>query len=507
MFFRLFNITLVAAVVVFTGGCAIQPTPMTDADRQQRIDTDLEQMFTEQEPLQGPLTLHEALARALKYNLDRRVKLMEEALARSAAHASKLDMLPQLTASAGYHDRNNDSGASSESLLSGVQSLEPSTSQQREYSTSSLGVAWNILDFGVSYYTAKQESDRVLVTQELKRKVVQNIVVDVQSAWWRALVAQQLGKEILEVREEARNALARSKQLQERFISNPLEQLKHQKTLLDLLNKLSQTYKEMSKAKVELATLINLKPGTDYDIAIPESELLPKLPDMSLHEMETMALSQRPELREEDYKQRIDALEVRKAVARMFPGLEIQFSREHNSNDYLYNNTWSQIGVQLSWNIFNLFTGQAAREHAEVRVQFDNMRRMALSMAVLTQTHLAMRKYEEALADYNIARQLKDVEDKILKHVKAQISASRSSEQERIATRTSALRSRLRSGLAYAQLQTAVARIYHSLGVDLMPDTIQGSDLQSVASALEQHLRRVYNGTYQHTAKPVNNQP
>ena len=33
-----------------------------------------------------------------------------------------------------------------------------------------LGLSWNVLDFGVSYYQSKQNADRLLVAQERRRK-------------------------------------------------------------------------------------------------------------------------------------------------------------------------------------------------------------------------------------------------------------------------------------------------------------------------------------------------
>lgn|GEM_PF-6895012 len=45
------------------------------------------------EPITGPLSLDEAIARALKYNLDRRVKVMEEALTLDQLDAASWDML------------------------------------------------------------------------------------------------------------------------------------------------------------------------------------------------------------------------------------------------------------------------------------------------------------------------------------------------------------------------------------------------------------------------------
>ena len=48
-------------------------------------------------------------------------------------------------------------------------------------------MSWNLLDFGVSYYRARQQADQVLIAEERKRKVVQNILADTRNAYWRAL--------------------------------------------------------------------------------------------------------------------------------------------------------------------------------------------------------------------------------------------------------------------------------------------------------------------------------
>ena len=55
-----------------------------------------------QEPVTGPITFYEAAARALKYNLDYRLKLMESALAANLRDVSSYEMLPRLVASAGH---------------------------------------------------------------------------------------------------------------------------------------------------------------------------------------------------------------------------------------------------------------------------------------------------------------------------------------------------------------------------------------------------------------------
>jgi len=97
-----------AALVL--AGCSVTPVPLTLADHAERVDKDVSSLFADQEPVTGAITLEEAMARAIKYNLDHRLKVMENALASHQLTSANLSMLPNLTATAGYSGRNNFAG-------------------------------------------------------------------------------------------------------------------------------------------------------------------------------------------------------------------------------------------------------------------------------------------------------------------------------------------------------------------------------------------------------------
>ncbi|RUT67503.1 TolC family protein, partial [Flavobacterium cupreum] len=94
-------------------GCAVAPEPVSVAERSERVRDDVATLFKDMEPVAGDVTLHEAFARALKYNYDYRLRSMERSMAEAQLDLSKYDMLPRLTASAGYTSRSNDAGARS----------------------------------------------------------------------------------------------------------------------------------------------------------------------------------------------------------------------------------------------------------------------------------------------------------------------------------------------------------------------------------------------------------
>ena len=174
----------------------------------------------------------------------------------------------------------------------------------------------------MSYAQAQQRADEVLVAAELRRKAQQNLALDIQTAWWRVAAAQQTAGEIETLLAQAEAALDKSDQSVQSKLNPPLKALTLQKGLLELINRLAQLRKEAQVAKVQLAGLINLPPGTAYTVA-PMAEDVPQAPGLAVQDMEQLALTSRPELREEDYRKRITAQEARKALLRMLPGVEL----------------------------------------------------------------------------------------------------------------------------------------------------------------------------------------
>jgi len=105
------RLAFASSLLVFMVGCSTKVAPLTDEERAARASVDVESMFFGQEPVTGPITLGEAIARSITYNLDHRLKRMETALAVRKYDFDKTGMLPRLVADAGYSRRSNDPGA------------------------------------------------------------------------------------------------------------------------------------------------------------------------------------------------------------------------------------------------------------------------------------------------------------------------------------------------------------------------------------------------------------
>ncbi|GAA4325751.1 hypothetical protein GCM10023144_08410 [Pigmentiphaga soli] len=468
-------------------GCTITPTPISQEQIAARAQKDQAEMYKDQVPLAAPLTFSTALARALKYNLDYRLKMMESALSHGLLEVSELDMLPKLVAEAGYTARTNDSGGTSIGIEDRVISLRPSTSEEREHFYGRATLSWNALDFGLSYYRAKQAADDYNIAEERRRKILQNIVQDVRSAYWRALGAQQLLGEANKLADRIQDALQKSREAERAGVLPPAQSLAYQRALLDAATLINVKRQEMQFAKRELAALMSLPPGTDFTL-VEESEnpLVPVPADMD--KLELQALEKRPELREEDYKARQDQLEAKKQIAALFPSLNLYVGPRYDTNDYLYNNNWAESGVSLSMNLLRLAGLPTLRKTNEARLKADDARRQALSMAVITQVRVAVERYKLAMVDHDLAAESTRVDQRLASISRVGSNNKLDSELEALRTESRAVVSRFQLATAYAAAQAAYGRILNSVGIDLLPDTVTGTDIPTLAKAIDTSL-------------------
>ena len=458
----------IGVIALSLAGCAVAPKPLTDAERRTEVQTDLKAMFAGQEPLTRPLSLPEAYQRAVKYNLERRVKQMEEAVAVDGLGIANMDMLPKLTADAGYLNRSNTLAESSTSILTGRQSLEPSTSTDLNRGISGLTFSWNILDFGVSYFAARQSADRVLIALEHRRKVAQNLVRDVRSAYWRTAAAQVLSGRIDRSIREAETALVTSRSVENEALRSPVEALRYQRTLLDLIRQLEEVRHRLMIAKTELAALINLPPGQDYTLDLPPDAQLTFEPiDEPIERLEQVALVRNPDLRELSYQARISVNEVHRSILSLLPGLNFSYGPQYDSNTFLVNRWWGEGAARVSWNLMSLLSGPRVIHRSRDAVKLAEAQRQAVAMAVLAKLHLAYQAYLDAGREYGRARTLAEVDERLYAQLSGRAAAEAQSELEPIVAGVASVASSLRRYESYSNMQAALGRLYDTVGIDI----------------------------------------
>ena len=473
------------ACAVMLVACTNVPVPLTEMENA-TIAADLRAGVTDgQEPITGSVDLYEAMARALKYNLDHRVAMMEYDLAARDYDLSKYDMLPQIVANGGYYGRNNEAGSSSLSLLSGRQSLEPSTSTERDVFNTDLTASWNILDFGVSKIRSEQLGDESLIYAERRRKAIISLMEDVHRAYWRAVSAQRLGQRLEALEADVIRAYDDSRALYTDGRTAPMPALSYQRELNDIRAQAQKMKRELSMARMELAALMNLPAGTEFTLEIPAYMPAPGQIIMPFDEMIDTALQNRPEIRESSYAVRIGHGEVKKAALEALPGLQLYGGVNANSNDFLFNNDWVSYGAKASWNLIKIFETPTRKRRAEAKLALEEERAMAAAMAVMTQVSIARARYDALLEEYNTATRGMEVQNDILGQVSMMSQARTVSRQTLVREQMNAIIAEARRDSAHAEMQEASANIYTSMGYDPYAANITGQeDIQTLSESL-----------------------
>ncbi|MFV9657658.1 TolC family protein [Pseudomonas sp. NY15366] len=436
------------------------------------------------EPILGALTLDQAIARALKYNLDRRARMLEEALTFQQHEVSRYDMLPKLLAQAGYSSRNNDKISQSRNADDGSLSQSRFVSQDRDHTVSSLALSWNMLDLGVGYFGARQQADRALIASEKRRKAMHLLMQDVRTAFWRAVSAQKLGTEVRAANQMAEEALADARQAEAERLRNPIDSLRYQRQVLENLRLLEAIEQELSTAQTELALLINAPLGQPISLVEPDFQLDSGTLAMPVATMEETALGANADLREAHYNARIAREETRKTLVRLFPSLNFSYGLNYDTDSYLVNRQWNEAGVQLSFNLFNLLTGPNQLKLAEAGVALADQRRVAMQLAVLAQVHLARQQLANAQQQFKRADAIWEIDRRISAHMDNREASQVQSKLDRVANQTTAILSLLRRYQALAQAQAAEARMQATLGVEPQIGSVDDLSLAQLSTVL-----------------------
>lgn len=473
-----------------TACTTIQPDPLSSQALVTQAASDRSSVLAAPEPIEGALSIDQAVARALKYNLERRTRLMEEAMAFRQLDVSHYDMLPKLLASVGYSSRDNDKISQSRNEETGELSPSQFVSQERTHSLSSLGASWNLLDFGVGYYNTRQQADRVLIASEKRRKAMHILMQDVRTAFWRAVSAQKLRDQVHDTLAVAEQALADSRQAEAERLRNPIDSLRYQRQVLENLRLLESIDQELSSAHLELAALINAPLGQPLRLAEPEFSVNREALAVPVERMEEIAMGANADVREQHYNVRIAREETRKTLVRLFPNLSFSYSLNYDTDSYLVNNSWNEAGLQLSFNLFNLLTGPGQLKLAEAGVSLADQRRVAVQMATLTQTHLARLQLANALSQYQRADAIWETDRRISEHMQNRQDSEMQGPLETVANRTTAILSLLRRYQALAQVQAAEARLQSTLGVEPELDSVDDLSLAQLTAGIAQSQTR-----------------
>jgi outer membrane protein TolC len=454
------GIGLLAALVL--AGCAVDPERMTWQDQAYFAQDRLQRVTADQEPVTHAISLYEAMARAIKYNLDIRVEAMEAALRIQEIDLSRYDLLPRLVASSGYMGRDKPDGSST-------------SSADTSYVNADITFSWNILDFGLSYVRAKQAADKYLMQEEMKRKIVNRTIEDVRTAYWRAVSYDRLISRMRALEGRVQQALSDTRSLASNGSTSPIAALSYERELLQIRRELEQLENQLRIAKSQLAALMNVPPDQNFALVIPERRPLNMSLSSNYHKLYMTALSNRPEMHELAYQMRINDRELDASLLQLLPGLQLYAGANYDSNDFLNDASWISWGAKASWNLLRAFSIPATHRKIDAQAQMLDTKSLSVAMAIMTQVHVSRARFLQARKEYKTAQELATVQNKLLKQIRNETAAQRTSEQILIREEMNALVTDSKLDMVYADLQNAYGNAYASLGLDPFPDGLSAS--------------------------------
>ena len=487
---------VVVSAAVFLAGCAVEPEAI---DRQaMSVDLIADRAVAQKdvEPITGSLSLEEAIARAIKYNLDHRVDLMEQAIARGELDLSRYDMLPKVLAEAGYSTRSEPRLTRSTNAVTGEDlESDPTISADQSSWQISAELSWSLLDFGASYYEAQQNADRLLIASERRRRAMHVLIMDVQTAYWRAAGAQALEDQITATVKAARGAIENARRAQQGNERKPMEHLQRMRTLLSTLRDIHQVQQELVASRVELANLINA-PVDEPLILEPAMSLenTPQVLEQPMAVLERVALYNNADLKEPFYDAEIAALETRRALLDLMPDLSLNWGPQYTTDSYVINDQWNEGALSLSYNLLSLLNVDKVKGQAEAREELARMRRVAMQMTVVAQVHLAGLQARNALDRLDNAEALQGVERQIESRMVNRHLAGTISRAELVRAQTAAIVAELQRYQALAGFHSAMGRLQASLGLEPEISSIQTTSLDAIEREIGVTLDRWYGG-------------
>jgi len=275
-----------------------------------------------------------------------------------------------------------------------------------------------------------------------------------------------------------------SREMERTRATDVISAVSFRRTLVESVKQALAIRRELQEAKSELAELLNIRPGTDFELAQPAMNVsLPRLP-MSIENLEVFALENRPELRVEKYNERIGDWRARESLYNLLPGLQVSAGQNYNSDAANLSANWISTGVNMGMNLFSLFSGSSEVKIAENEAELARRKRLALSLAVLTQVHMSRIKFQSAAQQMRLAHEIAESDRKLTRLVRIDGQFLNNDYFEAVRLATQQIQSEMNEQRSYVDLVSAHADLMHSVGLDLFLDTVPFNDIPALADAI-----------------------
>lgn len=434
------------------------------------------------ENLPETLTYEEAVQRALDKNLDASVAALEALIAKDNVSIQSFNALPTLRGSASFNERSNEAASSSESVITRTQSLEPSTSSETARRLASLDFQWNLIDSVIAFLDARVAKESERISLERLRKVRHNIERDVTVAYWKSFAYANSENELDHIEHSIASILGNIEKAQAQRLLDIDDSTRRLSQLVTKKQSISQLEEEVKLSEMELKTLTSLPLECKIKLAGNPVDFEQKHPDIfntDINALIDIALQERPEIRESLSNKNASVQSVKQEVIKSIPGLELLYSYNYDSNRFLVDNNWSDINASITQSVISILTLPKRYKAAKNRQALADAQRLALTAAIIAQTHIAKLRIDIAKNNFQDAYMLyKNARIKAISDTQRRFEGTVSGYDKTVSNAELVIQ-QIRKDLAYAELQRAYADMIGSLGRPLLTSS-KGKEVSDV---------------------------
>ena len=473
-------IYIIGATLGFLAACSTDRTtePVIDApvmsayysdwDRAVRADVDMQNMYVgTPSKITKPIDMYMAMALALKYNYTRRLASYKESLIKTNISPMSL---PTMAENLGYENSTNSSAIPAD-----------------------LKVSWNLLDLSSLYYQNASFNPEA-VAEEQSRKVVNNILLEARTLYWKALSAQRLIPVIDDMNEYLVRVVdelsSRSNELIKAGKTPSTNLLLKKRKYLENIKQLAELRRKFDTAQAEFAGLLGMYPSTEIKLAGAEYGNLP-VPSMraKLQQLEWLALTNRPELRI------FDTITTKEELELVIKDADDVENSDYRQDPNYYNRKWAKDSRDLSMNVFE-----------DIRYQneatYNSLARQRMTGIVLNQVYLSWALYQSAVEDYylnmGVATTSEDIAEDITDKEGSNKAISHLESARAIIDEANAF-------LSYIEVQEAIGRLYASMGMDAVSQDMLIENPSLIAIRIRESLDNWKDGIF--TSTPTSDAP
>ncbi|HNZ66637.1 MAG TPA: TolC family protein [Planctomycetota bacterium] len=405
---------------------------------------------------------------AIRNNIDLKVLGLEEQVAEEMHTSELLGMLPDITLSNNYTERNNTPGSSSKNIFGYAGgTFTYSQSQDKQNNFFNVDLALSVLDFGLAFFNSQQAKDRIFLRRQRVRRAEQNLVLDVARVYFQVAVAQRAISMTQQLLKDCRSHSESIEKMGDRGVITPFRAFDETRRLIEMEKRLTNYFRSYENSRVELCALLGLYANTKIQV---DHSMLAQVPDFyfpNMDLMEQIALMRRPELFEIDIQKHINHLECHKSILMMFPNVRIFADFNTNNSNFQYHTTWWEVGVRAAYNLLKLPQHISRYKAYSKQVDAEEERAYAQAIAIIAQVRIAHANFLAMKERLEIDTRVNNTHKKNLE--KALASTKRTGEVSQLELdlmRLATVETEIERDLSLGNYFVAYFRILNSMGVE-----------------------------------------